>query len=55
MPLDEKHSWDGIAPEGMNKELKTCPSTNNHLQHSDIAAAQIVKPGETILYTYCII
>jgi transmembrane 9 superfamily protein 2/4 len=51
--VDENYQWDGFSPEGMNKELKTCPTTQNQLlRRSDIVKAQEVKPSENVLFTY---
>jgi transmembrane 9 superfamily member 2/4 len=57
-PLSVKHHftadyiWDGNSREGMLKQLSTCPNQNAHLQRQDIVNSQIVKDGETILFTY---
>jgi transmembrane 9 superfamily protein 2/4 len=56
-PLSVKHKfkagydWDGISAAGLTKPLETCDA-DKHLRAKDIKSAQIVKPGETILYTY---
>ena len=56
-PLSVKHEfqgdyeWDGTKPEGLQKPLETC-STTSHLRRGDIGTSQVVKPAETILFTY---
>jgi transmembrane 9 superfamily member 2/4 len=60
-PLSVKHQfegdyqWDGLSTEGMNKQLRTCPNQNVHLQRQDIQESQAVKPGETIIFTYGVV
>jgi transmembrane 9 superfamily member 2/4 len=57
-PLSVEHHfaadyvWDGIVMEGMKKQLRTCPNHNTRLQRQDIFNSQVVKEGETILFTY---
>ena len=59
-PLSVKHEfegsykWDGISDEGKKKQLKTCPK-DGHLSRDMIKLSQIVKPDETILYTYDVV
>jgi transmembrane 9 superfamily protein 2/4 len=56
-PLSVKHQfqdgyeWDGFSPEGLKKPLATCQGSS-HLNRENIKNSQIVKQGETILYTY---
>jgi transmembrane 9 superfamily member 2/4 len=56
-PLSVKHQfegdyvWDGYSPTGMNKALKTCRD-DEPLDRSGISQSQVVKEGETILFTY---
>jgi transmembrane 9 superfamily protein 2/4 len=56
-PLSVKHQfqgnyvWDGQSLEGSNKPLDTC-STTKKLTRDDITTPQVVKQGESILYTY---
>jgi len=59
-PLSIKHTfkadyhWDGFSLEGYNKPLDTCEA-NHHLAREDIQNSQVVKPGETILFTYDVV
>lgn len=59
-PLSVKHEfegsykWDGFSDEGKKKKLKTCPK-DGHLSRDSIKLSQIVKPDETILYTYDVV
>ena len=56
-PLSVKHKfqggyqWDGESADGMTKPLETC-STTKKLTREEIKDSQVVKPDETILYTY---
>jgi transmembrane 9 superfamily protein 2/4 len=56
-PLSVKHAfqdgyeWDGFSPEGLKKPLATC-ERSSHLTRKNIKNSQIVKQGESILYTY---
>jgi transmembrane 9 superfamily protein 2/4 len=49
--FQDKYEWDGFSAEGMTKPLATCPGSA-HMARSHIKNSQIVKQGETILYTY---
>mmetsp|Transcript_6713 Transcript_6713/g.8227 ORF Transcript_6713/g.8227 Transcript_6713/m.8227 type:complete len:675 (-) Transcript_6713:349-2373(-) len=58
-PMSIKHQylnnfvWDGASTDGFTKPLQTCPlAGEGHLERDSIAQSQIVKSGETILYTY---
>lgn len=57
-PLSINHSfqgdydWDGVATEGFQKALNTCPPSGEHVSRKSIKQYQVVKSGEKILYTY---
>jgi transmembrane 9 superfamily protein 2/4 len=59
-PLSVKHQfqgnyvWDGHSREGFSQPLDTC-STTKMLTRDDISAPQVVKQGETVLYTYDVV
>lgn len=59
-PLSVNHAylggyvWDGKSPEGYSKLLRTC-KVGEHMSKKTVQKNQIVKEGESILYTYDVI
>jgi transmembrane 9 superfamily protein 2/4 len=49
--FEGKYEWDGVSKDGLKKKLTTCPN-KKHLSRNDISNSQVVKPGESILFTY---
>jgi transmembrane 9 superfamily member 2/4 len=41
-----------VEPLSVGWDGNSCPNHNTHLQHQDIRRSQVVKEGETILFTY---
>ena len=50
--FEGKYQWDGLSQEGKDKRLETCPADQTHVNRNSITNSQLVKIGETILYTY---
>lgn len=46
------YEWDGSSRDGYNKPLNTCPGLGTHMSRNSDNFPQVVKPGQTILYTY---
>jgi transmembrane 9 superfamily protein 2/4 len=49
--FQDGYQWDGFSPEGLKKPLATC-ERSSHLTRKNIKNSQIVKQGESIIYTY---
>lgn len=51
------YEWDGLTMEGFSKSLETCPSSASadFITQDTVETPQIVKPAESILYTYDVI